>query len=113
MLNIDEMRDGDRATLALGGRLDAVAAPELEQRVHAMMESGCRRVVVDLAGLEFVASAGLRVFLALAKLVKKAGGRLAFCKLTDPVMKIFQMSGCVDIFTVVETKEEADRAVQG
>ncbi|MBN2560050.1 MAG: STAS domain-containing protein, partial [Phycisphaerae bacterium] len=113
MLKADEKRNGDQATLTLSGRLDAVAAQELEPKARALVGGGCKRVVVDLAGLEFVASSGLRVFLALAKLVKRAGGKLAFCNLQAPVREVFDISGCTDIFTVVGTPEEADRAVQG
>lgn len=112
-MQIEEKRSGEQATLVLSGRLDAVAAQELEPKVRALVEGGVRRVVVDLAGLEFVASSGLRVFLALAKLVKRAEGRVAFCRLQPPVREVFDISGCTDIFVVVASPEEAARAVEG
>jgi len=98
--------------LSPAGRLDAVAAPELERKCHELLDDGKKAFLLDLAGLDFVASAGLRVFLAFAKLVKKADGQLVFCCLRDEVLEVFRITGFTDIFSVCASRKEAIDALQ-
>src|SRR3546814_15686271 len=78
---------GDLAVVALAGRLDSTNAAETEARILAQIESGHPRIVVDASGLDHLSSAGLRVFLVVAKRVKAAGGGLALHSLTDHVRR--------------------------
>src|SRR3546814_8881959 len=98
---------GDRAVVALAGRLDSTSAAETEVRILAQIESGHPRIVVDAAGLDYLSSAGLRVFLVVAKRVKAAGGGLALHSLTDHVREVFEISGFVNVLTVCPSREEA------
>ena len=59
------------------GRLDTAAAPAVEERLVALVEAS--PVVLDLAGVRFVSSAGLRVLLRAAKAAKAAGRSIAVC----------------------------------
>src|SRR3546814_3247518 len=76
---------GDLAVVALAGRLDSTNAAETEARILAQIESGHPRIVVDASGLNYSSSAGLRVFLVVAKRVKAAGGGLALHSRPDTV----------------------------
>lgn len=98
---------GDLAVVALTGRLDSTNAAETEARILAQIESGHPRIVVDASGLDYLSSAGLRVFLVVAKRVKAAGGGLALHSLTDHVREVFEISGFVNVLTVCASREEA------
>ncbi len=71
MLKIDRKTEGNTATVALEGRLDAVSAPELDAELKAALPE-ITTLVLDLAGLNYISSAGLRVLL---KVQKALGGK--------------------------------------
>jgi len=100
----EERRDGT-LVLTPSGRLDSVTSADLEQRLIAV--AGERRLVVDLAGVEYVSSAGLRVFLKLARRVKDAGGVLLLCALGEPVRQVFDLAGFLPLFAIEPSRERA------
>lgn len=98
---------GDVAVVVLTGRLDSTNAADAEAKIVAEIEAGRPRIVVDASQLEYLSSAGLRVFLVVAKRVKAAGGGLALHSLTDHVREVFEISGFVNVLTVVGSRDEA------
>jgi anti-anti-sigma factor len=92
-INIATTRLSSSATLSLTGRLDGLSSPELEQQVCALIASGVRTLTFDLSGLDYVSSAGLRVFIIAAKKLKASGGAAHFTSLTPAVRDVFHISG--------------------
>lgn len=88
------------------GRLDAVTAPDFESRCGALVDNGDTALLVDLSGLEYISSAGLRSILATAKKLKALGGSLAFCCLSGMVQEVFSVSGFSSMFPVHATVDE-------
>ena len=109
---IDLNNDENVSTLALAGRLDIASAPVLEKQLQDLASAGCRRIVVDLGGLELVVSAGLRVFLAFAKSCRKTGGRVVLCSMRPVVHQVFELAGFTEIFTTFATRDEAVKALR-
>lgn len=73
------------------GRLDASAAEEATAVLIELAPQG--PVVVDLAQVPFVSSAGLRVLLRAAKLAQSSGHAFAVCGLQPTVREVFEISG--------------------
>lgn len=96
--------------VAVHGRMDAVSAPEFEQRLTELIDEGARQVVVDLDGLAYISSAGLRGFLVIGKRLKADGGQLHVAGLKDMVQQVFKLSGFHTIIPVFETVQEAKDA---
>lgn len=92
---------------SLTGRLDAVTAPAFDSWFSTRLQAGEHRLVLDLSGLEYISSAGLRSLLAAAKQIKAAQGAVALSGLTGTVEEVFRMSGFLTIFKVMATPEEA------
>jgi anti-anti-sigma factor len=111
MLQIDESKEGEVAVLRIAGRLDAVTAPDLEQKLDGLLSGGCVKLVVNFERLDMIVSAGLRVFLAFAKKCKKTGGRIALCGMQPVVFDVFKISGFTEILAIFPTREEAVRSV--
>jgi anti-anti-sigma factor len=87
------------------GRLDSNTSPAFEKDLLERLEHGHVSMVLDLSGLTFISSAGLRTILLLAKQMKTVGGRLALCSLSKPVREIFDATRCdtlVDVFPSYE-----------
>ena len=97
-MTINKEKNNGILTLAIEGRLDTVTAPELEKVVNEET-ADVRELILDMKGLEYISSAGLRVLLAAQKKMNKQG----VMKLTDEcdaVMEVFEMTGFADILTI-------------
>lgn len=101
------VKDGGFLVLSVGGRMDAMTAKEFEDECARWIEAGEKRLVIDLSGLEYISSAGLRSILMLAKKLKAQAGDLAFCALSEMVTEIFTVSGFVKMLPVFATRAEA------
>ncbi|MDB6006085.1 MAG: anti-sigma regulatory factor [Prosthecobacter sp.] len=99
-ISIAASRLASTATLSLSGRLDGLSSPDLEQQVTALIVSGVRTLIFDLTGLDYVSSAGLRVFIIAAKKLKASGGAAQFTSLTPAVRDVFHISGLLTAFGV-------------
>jgi anti-sigma B factor antagonist len=106
-MNIESSLSGDVVVAVLKGRMDAVTAPEFDAWFGARMQAGENRLVLDLVGLDYISSAGLRSLLSAAKKIKTVGGKIVLCGLGGTVSEVFSMSGFMAIFTVVATPAEA------
>jgi len=93
--------------ISVTGRMDAVTAPEFEQECNKWIDEGERLLIIDLGGLEYISSAGLRSILATAKKLKAEQGQIRFCNLNGMVQEVFSISGFSSMFTICETSEEA------
>lgn len=100
-------KNGGSLVLTVTGRMDALNAQEFEAECLRWLEAGEKRLVVDMSGLDYISSAGLRSILAAAKKLKAQGGDLAFCALTGIVAEVFAVSGFAKLLPVFATLDEA------
>lgn len=90
----------------LTGRLDAVTAPELERFLTGIIDDGQIRVAVDLTRLDYVSSAGLRVFLVSAKKLKALKGEFCLAGLEGTIKEVIEISGFPSIMPCYDTLAE-------
>ncbi len=98
MLNIEKKTEGKELVLALSGRLDTVTAPELESVLKESIE-GAESLEFDMAELEYISSAGLRVLLSAQKTMSKQGS-MVLKNVNEDVREIFDVTGFSDILTI-------------
>ena len=98
MLNINPNIKNDKAVFSLEGRLDTVTSPELEKTLADAL-SDVKELTFDLANLEYVSSAGLRVLL-LAQKTMNAQGKMTVRNVGETVNEIFEVTGFSDILTI-------------
>lgn len=98
MLNINILKDGGKAILALEGRLDTSTAPQLEEAINRDIEK-ITDLSFDFANLEYISSAGLRVLLSTQKVMNKQG-KMIIKNVSEEVMEIFDVTGFSDILTI-------------
>ena len=110
-MHVVDTKAENAVVVELGGRMDAASAPEAEHKLMELIGRGETRLVLDLADLEYVSSAGLRVFLLVAKRLRAARGRLALAAARDAIREVFELAGFADLFTFVATREEAQAAL--
>lgn len=77
--------------VSIGGRLDTITAPELEAELDTVTAEKISLLVFDLAELEYISSAGLRVIFKATKTVKAAGGQCGVLKMQPQIKKVFDI----------------------
>lgn len=97
-MTIQKNLEGTTLTLAPEGRLDTTTAPQLEAEVKDSLE-GVTTLVLDLAALEYISSAGLRVVLSAQKAMNKQGS-MVVRKVNEYVMEVLEVTGFADILTI-------------
>ena len=93
-MEIRKTQEGSKLTLAPIGRVDTLTAPELDA---AVVVDGIDELVFDLAEIDYISSAGLRVLLSANR--KMVGKKMRILHAKPPVMEVFNLTGFSDIFT--------------
>ena len=91
-MNIKLINRGQEGELVLEGRLDTLTAPEADEVFNQMAER-FEKIVLNMAALEYVSSAGLRTLKRLHMAMKKKGGSLVLINVRKMVMEVFEMTG--------------------
>jgi anti-anti-sigma factor len=107
------IEERDRVAIVhAAGDVGAAGSGELQAALDGLIDRGRQRVVLDLAGVRYVSSAGLRVFLIVAK--RLAGeGAFALSRATEPVRQVLDMTGFSNLIKVEGDLEAAVAAVAG
>jgi anti-anti-sigma factor len=93
------------------GRVDALSSQDIQKAFDRLILDGERLLLVDMGGVNYVSSAGLRVFLSTQKQLKKVGGEIVLVAMTQPVLEVFEMSGLTTVFRTFAGKEEIRRVL--
>ena len=96
-MTIDKKLENGKLTLALAGRLDSNTSPDLEAAVKL---DGVDELVFDFAGLEYIASAGLRVLLGAQKEMSAKGGKMLVANPNEMVKGVFEVTGLDAVFEI-------------
>ena len=96
-MTIDKKLENGKLTLALAGRLDSNTSPDLEAAVKL---DGVDELVFDFAGLEYIASAGLRVLLGAQKEMSAKGGKMLVANPNEMVKGVFEVTGLDAVFAI-------------
>ena len=100
--------DSTSITLRLEGSLDALTAPELDQFLSTKLDPAAQILVLDLAKLRFVSSAGLRIFAKAQKLMKSREGKVLFVNLSPQVQRVFEIVKVASTMQIFASEEELD-----
>lgn len=98
-MEISERIVGDVIQLSVSGNVDTITAGELQQRVLLSFQK-TKNLVLDIEGVAYMSSAGLRALLLGQKTATSKGGTLKLLHVQPSVMKVFEMSGFNTILTI-------------
>ena len=107
-VELKQSRIADVVVVAVSGRVDHANADPFRAQLWPSLDSckaGGDRLVLDLSGLEYISSAGLRVLMLASRDVKARNGVVVICGLQPIVREIFEISRFTIVFRVL-----ADRA---
>ena len=97
-MHIEKICKDNAVSLKITGRLDTTTAPALET-VVADAAAACEYLILDLEGLNYISSAGLRVILKAQKTMTVKGG-MKLLHVNETIMEIFEITGFSDILNI-------------
>lgn len=106
MLEIEDTTDAGLRFLCLKGRLDTNTSADLDRHCAEKLGLG-EKLCIGLEGIDYVSSAGLRVFLMLAKKLQRGGGSLVLFSMPPAVREVFDIAGFSRILSIVEDRGAA------
>ena len=97
--------------VSLRGEIDADAAPAIEHTLTQLTRAGCR-ILIDLAEVPYMSSAGLRTLLSLYRHINDQGGHVALSGLSERLRDIMAITGFLNFFTIHPDVDSGIRALQ-
>ena len=94
---INKTGAGNELTIAIEGRLDTTTAPQLEKELEGL--SSVKELVIDMAKLVYVSSAGLRVLLKAQKIMNKQG-KMTVKNVSNEIKEIFEVTGFDELLNI-------------
>jgi anti-anti-sigma factor len=110
-MEIEVVLAENTAHVKLRGRLDARGADQIETKFTASVVPAHRNTAVDLSDVDFIASMGLRMFIGVAKALKRNGAKFVLFAPQPQVNEVFISASLADIIPVVADEAEALRSI--
>lgn len=106
-LMIAEHAVQDVQVLVVAGEIDAQSLPPLEEKLQRLVNAGYCRLVLDFAGVPFIASAGLGVLMSVIGAVQEGGGQMVIAACQPNVYRTFDLLDFTSLFGFAETADKA------
>ena len=97
-MTIEIKKNAAETTIEIVGRLDTITAPALDKTINEDI-GDTKNLVLDVKGMEYISSAGLRVLLSAQKKMQKIGS-MKVKNVCAEVMDVFEMTGFADILVI-------------
>ena len=104
---IDHRTQSGFEVLDLHGELDAHTASQLEESLKRLIENEKSNIIVNFSELDYIASAGLGVFMAYIEDVRSIGGDIKLTNMNDRVFNVFDLLGFPTLYDILESEEQA------
>ena len=97
-MTIEIKKTAEETIIEIVGRLDTITAPVLDKTINEDL-GDTKNLVLDVKGMEYISSAGLRVLLGAQKKMQKLGS-MKVIHVCEEVMEVFEMTGFADILVI-------------
>lgn len=104
--------NGTTARIALNGRLDILGAEAISLPL-ATLSGSKQNIVIDMSGVNFIASIGIRHLMSATKALSGRGGRLVLLMPTQPVLEVLNTSGITDLIPTAQSEDEVHSLLGG
>jgi anti-sigma B factor antagonist len=105
-MTVTTVTDGAVTIASLTGEIDASTAPAIQQQLNPLVVPNAR-VVLDLAAVPYMSSAGLRLLLSIYRQITGVGGKIALAAVVDEIKDTMSVTGFLKFFVVHDTVTEA------
>ena len=106
-MEIAEKIIGDICIISISGRIDTVTSKDVEAKLDGAIGERKKKMIINLAKMDYISSVGLRVLLAALKKQRQNQGSLQLASLQPLVQNIFRITGLDEVFQIFPTEEAA------
>ena len=106
-LFIDTDNTQNISVMKVKGRVDSDTAPELDTALTNLLNDKRNKIVLNLQGVEYISSAGLRAMVKAFQATQKSGGDVRLASVSEPIEVILRTVGMLQMFKMYPTSEEA------
>ena len=106
-MKITQHVEGDVMILLPEGRVDTETATDLDQALQSAVSAGNHKLVVDMSGVDYISSAGLRSIAAVLVRCRSEGGDMKLAALNERVARVFSIIGFDVLMSIHDTAEAA------
>ncbi len=99
-------------TVSIKGRIDSDNYLDFESKVSTILEGKAKNVLLDMAGVNYISSAGLGVIFAMMKKLKETNGEFLLCNLQPQIKKVLEIVKALPSSSVFSSVEEADSYIE-
>jgi anti-anti-sigma factor len=96
-LVITSEQDAETARLTLEGELDLASSVQVEEQLKALEAARPARIVIDLGGLAFIDSTGLRTLIQADQRARGSGSELVLRPGDESIQRVFELTGALDV----------------
>jgi anti-sigma B factor antagonist len=107
MLSIETDNRQSVSVLKVKGRVDSETAPELDDALTKLLQDNHNQIVLNLQGVNYMSSAGLRAVVKAYQAAKKSGGDLRLASVSEPIEVILRTVGMMQMLQMYPTEQEA------
>ena len=107
MLSIETDNRQSVSVMKVRGRIDSETAPELDDALTKLLQDKHNQIVLNLQGVDYMSSAGLRAIVKAYQSAKKSGGNLFLASVSEPVEVILRTVGMMQMLQMYPTEQEA------
>ena len=106
-MEIKDKQINEVTIISLTGSIDAMTAPKITEFIYGQIARGNIKLVMDLSGVDYTSSAGLRVLLGAIKETRAQSGDLRLAGIRPDVQKVLNLSGFSNILKTFNDAEAA------
>jgi len=107
MLSIETDNTQSVSVMKVKGRVDSETAPELDDALTKLLQNNKNKIVLNLQGVDYMSSAGLRAMVKAYQNAKKSGGDVRLASVSTPVEVILRTVGMMQMLQMYPSDQEA------
>lgn len=104
-IHIEKVDHTDATVITIDGQLNSATTSQIQDQVLTSARGG-RRVLLDMSGVNYLSSAGLRMLLLLYRRVQENQGMMALAGLSEEVSDVMSITGFLDLFTIYNNRND-------
>jgi anti-sigma B factor antagonist len=106
-MEIDQRIINNIPVITVSGRIDATTSGDFKNTLDSVIDRDYANILIDLSGVEYISSVGLRILLAALKRVRPKDGDVKLASLQPFVSEVLEIAGFTKLFTVFPSQAEA------
>jgi anti-sigma B factor antagonist len=109
-MEINVQSIGQVTVVEISGEIDSNTAPQAQERLLPLVQPGAK-ILLDMSGVEYMSSAGLRMLLSMYRQISRQNGGIVLVGLTEEIKDTMSITGFLNFFTTRDTVDEGLNAL--